>query len=946
MAATVSEDIVQLFDEVQQSKRTHKANNKKLHAVFSKLSDGDRDQVQTLLLRGILDQSLLYPKSSPFVDRVVDFIAVFFAQSSEIMHSALIDHAKVRVFSSHKHVRARVCELLARFLSYCSEQEIGLGVEVLQGMSHLMIIRLKDKIAAVRLSAIQALRYLQDPEQENDPVITALLVAMARDPQSSIRKAVVESITLSETTKASLVRRILDVKAEVRAAVLHRLIEETDIRQFPKEQRLLLAQHGLQDRDAHVQFLTERLLLRWLSLLGNDIVKLLAYFASNSQEDVLLLVGTALAEKAFAQTNGGLTDQEASTVSALRATLFKWDALANGRTALNEMLYCDLAWQFIRLRYAQKFLNTFSFMNACEESFPDVEVFVQAVKRVHERVKQSDAAVSAFKYLLLLCQLFVASCDITAAKSIEEMVIDLLKAGDHAQTDLLMLVLQQIHLPPSAPASAVGGFASKIFALVETVSALGQEDCAQQLIQWALANPLLGRVILQSHAPTIRERVLAGLQSTYVESRELAMQILGATSVLSLRGVEIDAETSQLFLGLAKHVATSNIEETAVRSQALHVLADLALLSQDAVEGKDMASLLHGLLSNEQSSPELFPVALESAVKLVFNGFLDAPEVVHQLLTHFFLPNPSSSTGSAHQQLLSLFLSSCLTTPVPMSVADPNSSADTVKTCVDVLCESLSLFISDFATRVRDQIVEPSKLQHVVQSLLGLVSSAHRSGHEAYNRSLQATAHSIQVAFLGNICRELLKTNLADKGDRIIFRDFSRIVCSLETFHESPLEENRVALRVMAALHEQLLNSSSTAKPTAAHTAQLRAYQQWMTGCHRRIQEQQRQLQASGQEEAGAQEALPLLLRWACGLSDLLQLTQTHWDEPSVLLGDDEESVAPRTRRAKGKNVVAAADRIAEESGEEEEESDESEDSDDEELSDDDHVVQVPIQRR
>lgn len=668
-----ADDLVQLFDEVQLSKRCHKSHNKKLHTFCSKLSEEEQGRITMILFRSILDQALIYPKSSVFVDRTLEFIAVYFAQSAEELQSALIEHAAQRIVSTNKLVRQRVCDMLAIFLSYAAEQQISLSVSALERMSSLLTTRLSDKIGAVRLGAVKALRFLQDAEDPSDPVVVALLSLLSRDPLASVRKAIVESLALCEATKAALAQRVLDIKPEVRAAVLTRFIDETDVRQLPKELRLLLVQRALQERDTALPRLAERLLLRWLSLLNNDVAKFLAYFSSPEQGEVLLLVGTALCEACQASSASHARDaQEAASIAALQSYRFPWDSLVGSRAPAPRVAACALTWLYLRLSHARATLPTIHFLNLCEECLPDVQVFVHAVHTARG-LRHVAEGVEMYKALALLAP-FCAQCvDAIAQRQLEAVAWEAMQT-DADYVHLWMRLVQQVVLPNPPTTSAWQGLMHSVFSNAQTADGLATQLA---LVHWSLTHPVLGTRVVQQHAEKVRESVLEGLQSPQVDERELAMQVLGAYCVQATTSRRAEAasagppplpqdEAVTFFVGLAKHVAESSIEVSTVRIQAVHVIVDLCLLSREVVSAQDVTLLLRTLWSAES---ELFSVALEGAIKLVFNGCLDSPEIAHRLATQPCAP------CSRSQQLLALYQATCLASGTDAAAATQRESS-------------------------------------------------------------------------------------------------------------------------------------------------------------------------------------------------------------------------------------------------------------------------------
>eukprot|EP00981_Chlorochromonas_danica_P003188 scaffold633_cov288-Ochromonas_danica.AAC.23 len=814
---------------------------------------------------------------------------------------------------------------------------------------------------------------------------------MTMDPNATVRKAIVDHIVLTETTKMALAQRIRDVKAEVRRAVIVRLTEATDVRQFSRDLRFLIIKNGLQDRDQEVQSLTEKLILKWLSLLHNDIVRFLAYFHSpeDSFEDCLQLVGAVLAEKCLQPSTGSLNETETASVQAIRSQTPAWGKWRSGY-GLDSSMTGDLQWTSLRLSYAQAYMNTFSFTNLAEELLPDVTIFIQVVHLVDSKIAQttenSEEVLRIYRALAKLAPMMVAVGDVTSHRALEILLLDQLQHPhlQCAQTvDLLLRAWQAIHLPvlpnraaptPTAIRKFVEEIEKLIMRLYEQYNANAQAEgdldtsievmqILLQVILWTLKNPSVNEALVQRGcspsmnespaSPKLSHLLLQALQSGDVEQRELAMICLGTFCLLAYQLYGEDQGEINMYLHIIKRIAcTSGMESPTVRIQALQILTDLCLLHshssnsksdgadgndneadvddndnddddqssnglQSVVDKKDVTILLHSVLhaGMDGSGEAFFVAALEAAVKLTFNGYLTAPEVVYEILATFFFQQDERM--SQVQQLVSLFLTTYLTSPGSSSVVSKEAQQGNLSPCVEVICESMSLFLSHVTTQIRDQVLSVSALQPLLHNLLGVLVAAASPVSSSYNADLEVAKYSLEIAIFGNLCREMLKLNMVDKTDRLIFQHYSKVVCQLDIFANMSAEEQGTAQKIMRALYEQAEASvKSTAKPTVAFTSVVKGYQDWLRSNHSNQSDNQVQ----------AYQGRERLLCWASGLSDLLQLAQPYWDEPSFFVEADEDHPRTRASRAasntqsKAQPKKKAAAKITIDSDDEEEE--------------------------
>ena len=63
-----------------------------------------------------------------------------------------------------------------------------------------MMIRLKDKVPSIRIQAVLALVRLQDPEDDECPIIDAFLHSMETDTNADVRKTILCNIAFSRKT--------------------------------------------------------------------------------------------------------------------------------------------------------------------------------------------------------------------------------------------------------------------------------------------------------------------------------------------------------------------------------------------------------------------------------------------------------------------------------------------------------------------------------------------------------------------------------------------------------------------------------------------------------------------------------------------------------------------------------------------------------------------------
>ena len=133
----------------------------------------------------------------------------------------LLDHHEVEGADA----RLRVCQLLNKMLKYMGE-EACIDDDLYNKIYDGMLERLKDKVAEIRSQAVTALQRLQDPKDENCPIIKAYLFHLAHDPNNVVRRTIVRCIGATRLTLPHILERTRDTDEHVRRAAYKFLAEK------------------------------------------------------------------------------------------------------------------------------------------------------------------------------------------------------------------------------------------------------------------------------------------------------------------------------------------------------------------------------------------------------------------------------------------------------------------------------------------------------------------------------------------------------------------------------------------------------------------------------------------------------------------------------------------------------------------------------------------------
>ncbi|XP_055480064.1 condensin complex subunit 3 [Psammomys obesus] len=212
-----------------------------------------------------LKYAMVVYKREPAVERVIDFTAKFvtsFHQSEqeeeEEKDGGFLNYLFTFLLKSHEAnsnaVRFRVCQLINKLLGNLPENA-QIDDDLFDKINKAMLIRLKDKIPNVRIQAVLALSRLQDPKDDDCPVV--------------------------DDQQLSYLFKVLAEKVHMRAMTI--------------AQRVLLLQQGLNDRSGPVkQAVQKHLLQGWLQFTEGNILELLHRLDVENSSDVAVSVLNSL----------------------------------------------------------------------------------------------------------------------------------------------------------------------------------------------------------------------------------------------------------------------------------------------------------------------------------------------------------------------------------------------------------------------------------------------------------------------------------------------------------------------------------------------------------------------------------------------------------------------------------------------------------------------------
>nr|XP_047138807.1 condensin complex subunit 3 isoform X3 [Hydra vulgaris] len=265
-----------------------------------------------------LKKTMIYYKPETVVEKIIEFCALFatYTSKKKKKENQSIDQDKtltdetmnpflLKLFnflvqnhnSRERAVRYRCCQLITKIFTNMDDDET-IDEDLSDSIYECMMYRLKDKLPSIRIQAVLALNRLQDPEDEQCPVIDAFLHSMNTDTNADVRKTVLMNIALSRKTLPHLIVRTRDIKDLNRKAAYLTLSEKVSVRALTIAQRISLLTFGLNERSDMVRQSCIHMLKQWLRKFDNNVVKLLEALDTEGSLECSKLVLEALLKDA------------------------------------------------------------------------------------------------------------------------------------------------------------------------------------------------------------------------------------------------------------------------------------------------------------------------------------------------------------------------------------------------------------------------------------------------------------------------------------------------------------------------------------------------------------------------------------------------------------------------------------------------------------------------
>ncbi|XP_011706889.1 PREDICTED: condensin complex subunit 3 [Wasmannia auropunctata] len=281
MAPAIRDNMKTIFHKVQFNKTDHPQYIKKLTKLY------ERTNLDTFWENFVwcLKVPLSTSQQHPYVINTLEFCAKFcmsFYPSLESETTEPISPFLSRLFefllSSHnakdKGVRFRICHFLNMLLNSMGDNAF-IDDNLCDQITVSMMDRLLDRSPKVRAQAVFALYRLQDPSDEQCPVIKMYLFHVSKDPNAEVRKAVLATMGKNQKTLQAAFIRTRDIDDSVRKTA-YEFISKITMRSLTIEQRECLLKDGLKDRSESVRTCVNNVLLpAWLRYFKGEYMNLI-----------------------------------------------------------------------------------------------------------------------------------------------------------------------------------------------------------------------------------------------------------------------------------------------------------------------------------------------------------------------------------------------------------------------------------------------------------------------------------------------------------------------------------------------------------------------------------------------------------------------------------------------------------------------------------------------
>ncbi|XP_014473567.1 PREDICTED: condensin complex subunit 3 [Dinoponera quadriceps] len=281
MACALENSMKKIFFNVQFNKTDHSRYMKKLNKLYDKTKLDVFWECFLSCLKVPLTMAQQHPRIINTLEFCAKFSMRFYScaenETTESM-SPFLNKLFTFLLSSHnakdKAVRYRICHFLNMLLNSMGDNAF-MDDSLCDQITVSMMDRLLDKSPKVRAQAVFALHRLQDPSDDECPIIRMYLFHLSKDPKAEVRRAVLATIGKNQRTLQAALKRTRDIDDSVRK-MAYEFISKITVRSLTIEQRERLLKDGLKDRSESVKACVCKVLLpMWLRYYKGEYINLI-----------------------------------------------------------------------------------------------------------------------------------------------------------------------------------------------------------------------------------------------------------------------------------------------------------------------------------------------------------------------------------------------------------------------------------------------------------------------------------------------------------------------------------------------------------------------------------------------------------------------------------------------------------------------------------------------
>ncbi|KAJ7398549.1 Condensin complex subunit 3 [Pitangus sulphuratus] len=627
------------FQLAQKPRQNHAKLVVALKATYAQLDD--KEDFHEKFIHCLKYAMIIYSRE-PAVEQVINFVATFVTS----------------FYQTEKEDDSEEGEEDNLLLNYVFKFLLEIDDDLFDKINEVMLVRIKDKFSNVRIQAVLALARLQDPKDENCPVVNIYSILLENDSNSEVRRAVLSCIAPSARTLPVIVGRTMDVKEAVRKLAYEVLAEKVHMRALSIAQRVKLLQQGLNDRSDAVKEVMRKLLQVWLQFTEGDVLELLHRLDVENCPEVALQVLKALFSLSplhdIVQNCKNLNNRKLIPLEDLTAeNVLHWRSLCEylkskgkeGEDLLEEILpepaiYADYLLRKHLLDILQKILILPATSAALipllverllclvKDDDTRIQIIAEIISEVREPIVSVEQPVDAaeirrreLKLAEIKVKLFEAKqaleeCitlqDFNKASVLKEQITEL----EHTKNDLIkaeeLCEIKEMHVEKSDPETLLKCL-MMCHELLKVMS-LSKGICPT-------INELIQSLVLQIDNTKIK---LSALKAIFDQ-----LMLFGIEPFKTRRDSDSQSESA--------HIRTENGEDES---------KTIAEDEEDSATINSLLKLLSGFLDSEFS--ELRTVAAEGIAKLMFSGRLISAKLLSRLVLLWYNPVTEEDTRLRH----------------------------------------------------------------------------------------------------------------------------------------------------------------------------------------------------------------------------------------------------------------------------------------------------------